>query len=180
MDGMKVIVASTTRAKIEAAKLGFASAFPGKTFEFEGVKTASGVSEQPMSDEETKRGARNRAANAKAMRPDADFWVGMEGGVEETPEGLAERAWMAVIGKNGREGIGSSGTFYLPHAMAQIVRSGKDLGDACDIVFAGTDCRQDNGAVGLLTKDAVMRAELYRHGLVFALIPFQHPDLFPA
>ena len=180
MGRMKVVVASTNAAKIEAAKLGFASAFPGQPFEFEGVKTASGVSEQPLTDGETKRGARNRAANARALRPDADFWVGMEGGVEETPEGLAERAWMAVIGKDGREGLGSSGTFYLPPAIAAIIRAGKDLGDACDEVFAGTDCRQDNGAVGLLTKDAVKRAELYRHGLVFALIPFQHPDLFPA
>lgn len=180
MGGMKVIVASTNPAKIDAAQIGFASAFPGEAFSFEGVKTASGVPEQPMTDEETKRGARTRAANAKALRPDADFWVGMEGGVEEAPEGIAARAWMCVIGKDGREGLGSSGTFYLPQALTEIIRSGKDLGDACNIVFAGTDSRQSNGAVGLLTKDAVQRAELYRHGLVFALIPFLHPDHFPA
>lgn len=177
---MKVIVASTNPAKLEAAKIGFASAFPGQAFEFQCVKTASGVADQPMGDDETIRGARNRAANAKAAVPDADFWIGMEGGVEETSRGLAERAWMAVIGKNGVEGIGSSGTFYLPRAIADVMRTGKNLGDACDDVFAGTDSRQDNGAVGLLTKDAVKRAELYRHGIVFALIPFQHPDLYAA
>jgi inosine/xanthosine triphosphatase len=180
MDGMKVIVASLNPAKLEAAKLGFASAFPGVAFEFESIAADSGVSEQPMGDDETIRGALNRAAQAKAAKPEADFWIGMEGGVEETPRGLAERAWMAVIDKNGVEGVGSSGTFYLPRAIADVMRTGKNLGDACDDVFSGTDSRRDNGAVGLLTKDAVRRAELYRHGIVFALIPFQHPDLFPA
>lgn len=177
---MKVIVASTNPAKIAAAELGFASAFPGEAFSFEGVKTSSGVSEQPLTDDETKRGARNRAANAKALRPDADYWVGMEGGVEETPEGLAERAWMAVIDKGGREGLGSSGTFYLPWAIAENIRAGGTLAEATDTTFGVVDARSNAGAVGLLTKDAIDRAELYRHGLVFALIPFRHPDLFPA
>ena len=179
MGGMKVVVASTNAAKINAAKLGFAAAFPGQAFEFEGVKTASGVADQPMTNEETLRGADNRARAARDARPDADFWIGMEGGVEHTDHGLAERAWMVVIGKDGRKGIGSSGTFFLPSAMTDIINEGKDLGDACDIVFAGTDCRSTNGAVGLLTRDAITRPELYKHGVVFALIPFHHPTLFP-
>ncbi len=34
----------------------------------------------PMSDAETLMGATNRANNAKKEVPDADYWVGLEGG----------------------------------------------------------------------------------------------------
>jgi len=176
---MNVVVASANPTKIEAAARGFRAMFPNEQWTVEGVALPSGVAEQPMTDDETIRGARNRAAGARTARPDADFWVGMEGGIEDTADGMMERAWMAVIGKDGREGLGSSGTFVLPRAMAELIRAGKDLGDACDIVFAGTDCRKSNGAVGLLTGDAMQRAALYEHGMILALIPFKHCTLFP-
>lgn len=174
-----IIVASANPPKIRSAKLGFERVFPNQEWIVEGHPMPSGVSEQPMTDEESIRGARNRATSAKQVYPDADYWVGMEGGVEERTDGMAERAWMVVIDKDGREGLGSSGTFFLPPRIAEIIRSGKDLGDACDMVFTGTDCRKANGAVGLLTGDAMERTTLYEHGMILALIPFRQPTLFP-
>lgn len=38
----------------------------------------SGVSDQPMSDDEMIRGAKNRANHIKNTSLDADFWVGIE------------------------------------------------------------------------------------------------------
>ncbi len=78
----KVIVASQNPVKITATKQGFEKMFPNETFEIKGVSVSSGVSDQPRNDEETFNGTLNRANNASQVEPDADFWVGLEGGIE--------------------------------------------------------------------------------------------------
>lgn len=57
---MKVIVASQNPVKINTTKLGFQLMLPDEEFEFIGVKADSGVSDQPMSNEETLNGAKSR------------------------------------------------------------------------------------------------------------------------
>ncbi len=39
--------------------------------------------EQPFGSEETRAGARNRVANARLARPNADFWVAIEAGIDD-------------------------------------------------------------------------------------------------
>src|SRR5688500_7058810 len=73
-----IAVASTNRVKIEAALTGFRRMFPNDHYEAVGVTALSGVSDQPMTDDETLRGAVERAKQARQVRPDADFWVGIE------------------------------------------------------------------------------------------------------
>src|SRR5688572_21158999 len=106
---MKIIVASKNPVKINAAKRGFEAMFIDTVFDVEGHPAPSGVSDQPMTDAETLQGAMNRAMAAKELRPDSDYWVGIEGGVHETDHGLAERAWIVVCSADGRMGKGSSG-----------------------------------------------------------------------
>ena len=77
----RIVVASKNPVKARAALNGFRRVFPEETFEVETVSVASGVSDQPLSDDETLRGARNRARAAMERVPDADAWVGLEGGV---------------------------------------------------------------------------------------------------
>ena len=79
---MQIIVASTNPVKIEAARQGFARIFPDAALDVSGISVPSGVGDQPMSDAETLLGARNRADNARDARPNADYWVGMEGGLQ--------------------------------------------------------------------------------------------------
>ena len=85
---MRIIVASKNPVKIASASEGFMRMFPEETFEFVGVSVPSGVSDQPMSNEETLTGAMQRAENASKDTPDADFWVGLEGGCEDAVHGL--------------------------------------------------------------------------------------------
>jgi inosine/xanthosine triphosphatase len=178
MGRMKVIVASTKAVKINAAAAGFAAMFPEERWEVSGCETSSGIAEQPMTSDETLLGARNRARNAKDAVPDADFWVGLEGGIEDTKDGMIERAWMAVIAKDGLEGIGSTGTFMIPPPIAARIRAGETLGEASDAVFAAADLRSKNGAVGMLTGDAIHRTSYYEHAMILALIPFKNRSLF--
>ncbi len=176
---MKVIVASTNPVKIESSKLGFVQMFPGMDFEFEGVKASSRVADQPLSGEETLLGAKNRVAHAKELSPLADFYVGLEGGVEDIEGELHEFAWIFIQSSSGRTGKSKTSTFIAPPIFRKmIIDEGKEIGDASDIVFGQTNSKQKMGAAGLLTKGVIDRAEFYRHAVVFALVPFIHKDLY--
>ena len=135
----------------------------------------SGVSDQPMTDAETLRGALNRVARARSDAPDADYWVGMEGGVEDRGE-LEAFAWIVVVDGT-RTGKSRTATFYLPEETARLVRQGIELGHADDQVFGRSNSKQQNGSVGLLTGDALDRTGFYTQAVILALIPFKNPSL---
>lgn len=152
--------------------------FPNDAFEAEGVSVASGVSDQPMNDAETFQGAWNRVERVFQELPEADFWVGIEGGIEKKDEETEAFAWIVVRAKNGMWGKGKTGTFFLPRAVVELVRQGMELGEANDRVFGHTNSKQKNGAVGLLTKDIIDRTAFYTHAVVLALIPFKNETLY--
>ncbi len=171
-----IVVASTNPVKIDAALAGFQSMFPDEVFSVDGVSVPSGVSDQPMSDEETLEGALNRAKNARIHSPHVDFWVGLEGGVDEKHGFLWAFAWAVVLSS---ELMGQSRTaaFALPRELAELVRQGVELGEADDRVFGRSNSKQANGAVGILTADIIHRTSYYEHAVVLALIPFKNPNL---
>ncbi|BET66469.1 inosine/xanthosine triphosphatase [Opitutales bacterium ASA1] len=175
-------MASANPVKIAATRLGFERMFgPEATarYEFSGVSVPSGVSHQPMDDVETLHGAESRARNARAAEPEADYWVGLEGGVEDREGVLHGFAWIVVLAGM-REGRSRTASFEIPPAIAALVRQGVELGHADDQVFGRTNSKQGNGAVGLLTADVIDRVALYEPAVVLALIPFRNPTLYPA
>jgi inosine/xanthosine triphosphatase len=174
---IQIIVASTNPVKLQAALHGFQRMFPGSAFEVQGISVPSGVRDQPMTDAETLQGAFNRAANARQAAPSAQFWVGIEGGVEVMGEELAAFAWVVVLSANGC-GKGRTGTFFLPPQVAVLVRQGMELGEADDLVFGRLNSKQENGAIGLLTGDVVDRAALYEQAVILALVSFRNPELY--
>ncbi len=171
-----VVVASTNPVKLQAAREGFARMFPGDNVTVEGVSSVSGVSDQPTSNAETLQGALNRARHAAQLAPSADFWVGIEGGIEDQDGDMQVFAWVVVLSHQ-RTGRGKTGTFYLPREIAELVRQGKELGDADDIVFGRSNSKQNNGAIGILTGDALDRTAYYVHAVIMALVPFKNPHL---
>lgn len=169
----KVIIASRNPVKINAVKEGFAKMFKGKIFDFEGISVPSGVQNQPGDDHSTLTGALNRANNAMARVKDADYWVGIEGGIEKTGEREMQAFAWIVIKTEQYIGKGKTGTFYLPYEIIKLVDKGKELGEADDIVFGLENSKQNNGAVGILTGNVINRTDLYSQGVVLALIPFK-------
>lgn len=172
-----ISVASTNPVKLKATLDGFQKMFPHETFEVRTVKIPASVSDQPMSDEETLDGADTRALHARELMPEADYWVGIEGGVMDRGAHLSGFAWVVVLSE-GRRGVGRSGEFFLPENIAELVRQGVELGEADDRIFSRNNSKQTNGAIGLLTGDAVDRLNLYIPAVIFALIPFKNPDLY--
>ena len=176
---MKIIVASANPVKLQAVTVGFRRMFPGQEFQVEQLVGVQGNSSQPCGDQETLQDASTRAERAAHLVPEADFWVGVEGGVEEHASQMAAFAWIVVRSKD-RTGKGRTGAFYLPQAVANLVRQGKELGEADDIIFGRSNSKQANGAIGILTGDVIDRAQLYEQAVILALIPFKDPLLYEA
>ncbi|MBB6612688.1 inosine/xanthosine triphosphatase [Pontibacter sp. Tf4] len=172
-----IAVASHNPVKTEAALRGFRKMFPELAFEAVQVQVPSGVADQPMSDAETLAGALNRVNNAFAKQPDADYWIGIEGGVELQEEELASFAWVVVRTRHAT-GKARSGAFFLPPAVANLVAQGMELGHADDIVFQKSNSKQTTGAIGLLTHNAVDRMQLYEQAVVLALVRFRNESLY--
>ncbi len=175
----KIIVASLNPVKAEAVLSGFQSVFPGKSFSIRGIAIASNVADQPVGVHETLNGARNRALAARIAEPQAEYWAGLEGGIEQFEDQWMAFAWVVILSAL-QEGIARTGVFTLPPRVAELLEQGMELGDADDIVFGTSNSKQDAGAVGLLTGNALTRASLYAEGVILALIPFKNPDLYPA
>ena len=174
---IRIVVASKNPVKMEAVKDGL-TALINDEIELIGVSVESGVSDQPMSDAETLKGAVNRARRAQSQYPGCDYYIGLEGGVEQTASGLMAFAWM-VVSNGERTGKARTASFFLPPEVAKLVHEGMELGDADDMVFAKSNSKQQNGAVGLLTNDVVTRKSLYQPAVQMAFIPFLNPDLYP-
>uniref|UniRef100_A0A6B2LKT4 inosine/xanthosine triphosphatase n=1 Tax=Arcella intermedia TaxID=1963864 RepID=A0A6B2LKT4_9EUKA len=134
-----------------------------------------------MTDEETYKGALQRARNAKQSLPEGvHYWVGLEGGVQNfDPTGeLLSFGWAVVLSsRSERIGKGRTATFILPQEIATLVRSGVELGEADDRVFSKTNSKSENGAIGLLTQDIITRAKLSSPAVLVALIPFLNTKL---
>ncbi len=174
----KIAVGSKNPVKIKSALAGFQSMFPDQDFSAEGFDVASNVSDQPMSCDETLRGASNRAQALRELAPAANFFVGIEGGIETIGGTLFANAWIVIIDAAGKIGSGRSGSFALPPRVKELVESGVELGFANDEVFKEHNSKQQGGAVGSLTGGVITRQSLYVHAIALALVAFKQSDLF--
>lgn len=174
----KIIVASKNPVKIEAALKGFQEMFPESIFEAEGIAASSGVSNQPMGDEETYQGAWNRVQAAKKAQTNADFWIGIEGGnIRHGKNEMEVMAWIVVASKE-QTGKARTAGFFLPPKIINLVNQGYELGDADDIVFGIENSKSGLGSGGLLTKGVIDRMRFYVPAVIFALIPFKQTELY--
>ena len=170
-----IVVASINPVKILAALEGFKHMFPDQHFSATGVTVPSGVSDQPLSDQETLQGAMNRACTARDGHP-ADYWIGIEGGLELVHGEMECFAWIVVLSRE-RMGKSRTATFFLPQEVSALVKQGLELGDADDRVFGLSNSKQQNGSIGILTDDVITRASYYEHAVMMALVPFKNPTL---
>ena len=175
---MRVVVASANPVKVRATRQAFEAQFPGHPLDLVSVDVESGVSEQPVTDAETRDGAINRARNASRQNPDAEFYVGIEGGVETIEGQLFAFAWMAIKSAQQHMSIGRTTTLPLPPQVMSLMQQGLELGEANDQVFSTHNSKQKGGAFGLLTDGKYSRCDVYTQTLMVTLVPFAK-DLYP-
>lgn len=172
---MKIAVGSTNPTKVAAVETIVRQLWPEA--EISAVAIASGVSEMPMSDDETITGAQNRARAAR-LAANADLGFGLEGGVHSTSFGLMLQGWVVVTDRNGREGVASSGRLPLPPAIARRVLAGEELGPIMDNLLGQENVKNKGGAVGALTGGLIPRKQAFALGVGYALAPFIAPEFY--
>lgn len=178
MVDMKVFVGSKNEVKIEAVKQAFDGVFPDEKWEVKGFSVESGVSDQPMDEEETVRGARNRA-NALLKQGGADYYVGIEGGLIHSAGQWMECGWIVVLDNSGVEGISTSPKMMISDEMYRLLKEdGHNLTDVCEKYFGIKDAGAKMGFFGIMTNGMVDREHAYADAVSFALARFAHPEVF--
>lgn len=178
---MKVLVGSRNPVKIKAVREVFGRVFSKEGLEVEGVAVESGVAEQPKSNEESLRGARNRARRV-IEKGKGDYGIGLEGGVyEEKVDGerkMFSCAWCVVRDREGVEGYSGGLRFELPEKVAERIREGGELGPVMDEFLGREEVKKQEGMVGVLTKGLVTRKEAYKRLVEYGLVRFVSANWF--
>lgn len=176
---MKVVIASKSPVKEEAVRQGFKALFPEEEFIFECIKADSGVSEQPMSNDEMRSGAIGRIKHVREISPNADFYVGLEGGVEEMFGDLYNYGWVVIESRDNKRGYGQTFGFALPPAIRDLIlHHGMEQSHASDKVLAKSNSKTGTGTIGPLTNDFITYTDWYVPAVIGALIPFLKKDLY--
>jgi len=173
---MMVAVGSLNPTKIRPVRTIFRKHFSPLTVI--GVSVPSGVAEQPMHIDEMYQGALNRAQNALKQVTNADYGVGIEGGLHNHSFGWFEHSIVVIVNKKGEVGIGTSGGIVLPKVIMDSIHKGKNLEQAVDSCFNTQQIGEGIGMFGIFTKGVVTRSQGVSHGVAFALARFLHPDLY--
>lgn len=155
---MKIIIGSNNPAKVAAVK----NAFHYQQTEFLSLDIPSGVRDQPFSDDETIKGAINRAVGA-LEKGNGDIGIGLEGGVQESAHGLLLCNWGALASKDKLPIIAGGARFLLPEEIAERLRAGAELGPVMDDYAKKENVRKNEGAVGIFTNGLINRSEMFSH-----------------
>lgn len=172
---LKVAVGSTSDSKLRATRSVFARVDPGA--DVQSVSVHSSVSDQPTSDSETIAGALRRARESQKMT-DADLGVGIEGGIHPDERGVWMCAWVAVVDRQGREGLGCGLRLRLPEWIAQRALAGEPVGEIVDRFLGQEEAHEALGVIGLLTGRLVDRQAALEQALLAALAPFLSEELY--
>ncbi len=144
-----------------------------------GINTDSQVSAQPASEHEMYTGALNRARAALVKITEANFGVGIEGGIVDSADGMWAFAVIVIADRNEQISEGQTGRFKLPEGVARLIREeGLELGVADDRFFGRENSKQKEGAIGILSDGKITRLNLYKPAVIFALLPFLHPEYY--
>ncbi|HEX7018338.1 MAG TPA: inosine/xanthosine triphosphatase [Patescibacteria group bacterium] len=162
---MHIFVGSTNPVKINAVVNATSETWPDVIVE--GFEVPSGISEQPMSDEETRQGATNRAkaaleAGLKGHSSTGEaLGIGLEGGVFKQGPELWSTVWVVVVDKDGNMSESNGARFKVPDQIAQPILKGGEMGPVVSQLFGRNDIKQKQGAIGVITQGFVDRTEEY-------------------
>ena len=144
----------------------------------DGVQVPSGVSDQPVGEEETRQGALGRALTVLDKYSAATWAIGLEGGITRREDGIYTNAWCVIADRHGHHSYGGGLEMLLPAAIVRDLDAGLELGDATDRLFGVKHSKQAAGSLGLLSKNLETRQSAYEGIVVYALVPFLNPDLY--
>ena len=109
---------------------------------------------------------------------EADFFIGIEGGIIKLYSRWFASGLAYVIDSQGRFCYGLSPCFELPGCIIDKLLSGSELGEVMEQISGKDNIKQKEGAIGFLSKGMMVRKDLYIHCLIAALVPFINKELY--
>ena len=167
-----VVAASTNPPKIKAISLAFDDVYGHDQYRIVGIAVDSAVPEQPIVIHDRRTGSRHRVMCARQVCLEAEFWVGVEAGIEEN----MTCAWMTIENHHMR-GESRSASLMLPESVLQGIAEGKAVGSEMTAITGPNDIGRREGAIGGFTTGVLTRTSVYHQALVLALVPF-HNEIF--
>ena len=172
MSEKRIIVASLNKNKINAVKEVFLST------RVEGKTCISGVRDQPLSLEETIKGAIFRA---RSVFEDCDLSVGIEDGIAEVPgtkSGYMNFCCCAIF--DGREiflGLGPAFE-YPPQCTKRVLDEGITISEAFLPISGKPTIGYEEGIIGWLTNGRISRKDYTKHAIEMAKIRIDNAVLY--
>lgn len=174
---MRIVVGSQNPVKQNAVQEAFSQYF--EAIEIIGIDVDSGVQPFPMSQDETIRGAINRAKAAQKKEPSADFHVGIEGGLVSFNNATYIQAIAAVLKDRKLSVARSVGIEVSQRLVAKIDPASDASKTTVDQMLGKHDLFQNEGVIGALTQNRLMRTQALRDAVVCALPRFLVPEFYP-
>jgi inosine/xanthosine triphosphatase len=135
----------------------------------QGIEVDAGISKMPLSKQETRRGAKNRAENAKKV---AGAWLGVgnEGGICSI-EGSWYLFGTTCVSDGNEISWGSETLVSLPKTITNLLfEQNLELGSVIDLVTGKQNTKQNKGAVAVLTNGVIERQDVFELGAATALV----------
>ncbi|PKR84340.1 DUF84 family protein [Heyndrickxia camelliae] len=171
---MLVAIGSKNPAKINAVKQAFKEMH--MEVEIQPMDVASGVRAQPFSDEETIKGAVQRAKNC-LNNQEVEIAVGLEGGVTESEFGLQVCNWGALVERTAAPIIAGGARIILPEEISSRLRTGEELGPVMDNYANKKSVGKKEGAIGIFTNGLVTREEMFVHVMKLLIGQYQYRNV---
>ncbi len=176
---MKILLGSKNPVKIEAAKEAFEKYY--RDVNVIAFDVDSKVGSQPFG-EDTYAGAENRARSLLIKNSEekinADYFVGIEGGIKNIYNKWFAFGCVCILDKYGNAAFGTSPQFELPNEVLTRLVGGEELGHVIDSLQGQKNTKQKQGAIGFFTGGVMQRKDFYIPGVICALVPFRQPEFF--
>ncbi len=171
-----VAIGSRNPAKVQGTKKAFKHLL--RNLEFRELDLTTRVKLQPMSLDETVRGARQRAEFA-IEEEGADFGVGVEAGIIKLAEESDGQVFFlnvqiaAVVDSAHHLSFGSSSGFPIPMKLVSMMKDENvELDKYAHELTGAKRIREEHGVVYHLSKRRLSRAEMTEQCVSMALIPW--------
>lgn len=170
---MQVFIATKNPGKIEGAQKAFLNYF--NPVKIKGIPVDSNVSEQPVNDE-IYRGAKNRVRNlkeyCKCNQMQADFYLAIESGINNSLGRWMITNIAVIEDDNGFESYGTSPSFPVPDRFVKDIID-TDLSQVMNQIFTKDDERHNQGGgIQLLTQNKISRIDLTEMAFMMALTKY--------
>jgi inosine/xanthosine triphosphatase len=137
-----------------------------------GIKCDSQVANQPLCEQDTQKGAMNRAIQALHDCTEAEFGVGIESGLQNINDRWFESGWIVVVNRHGKMGFGSSNRYEIRPVLMELIQRGLELSEAVQQITGLKEVKSTLGMSGVITNGIVNRDDSYRDAILFAFAPF--------